>query len=147
MGEDVQLRFFRRKHVLPEKFRPLEVSGRVQFSGHLDELALREFYHSCDLVIQNGRFAGWANMFSEAMACGVPVICTNPGTLAIAEHRKTAIVLEKSDAKSLSRAVRLIDDDPAEASKMDTAARQRICEFDWRDYTHELLRLCTAQLE
>ena len=144
MPEDVHLRFFREKQVLPEEFRSLEVSGRVQFLGYLDEVALRDFYHSCDVVIHNERFAGWANMVAEAMACGVPVICIKPGTLAIAEHRKTAIVLENADAKSLLQAVRFISEHPAEALKMTAAAREHICHFDWSEYALKLLRLCNA---
>ena len=142
--EEVHLRFFRKKQVLPEEFRPLEASGRVRFLGHLDEAALRNFYHSCDVVIHDERFAGWANMVAEAMACGVPTICTKHGTLAIAEHLKTAIVLEKADAESLSQAVRFISEHPGKALEMSAAAREHICHFDWREYTRELLRLCGA---
>lgn len=141
LPEGVELQFFNKVHKLPSEYDDLLKSGRVKFLGKLNERQLRDFYHNCDCVIHNEKFAGWANIVAEAMACGVPVVCTNPGTLALAKHLETAIVIPKADAKTLLKAVKYIAEHPGKANKMATNARAHVCALDWRDYSKKLLGL------
>lgn len=142
MPKQVELRLFNMKKKLPDQYAHLIGEGRVKLLGKLDETALRDFYHGCDCVVHYEKFAGWANIAAEAMACGVPVICTRPGTAAFAEQGKTAIMIDRLDADTLEAAVRQVGQHPGKAHRMAARARDRISAYDWRDYTQSLLSIC-----
>ncbi len=57
----------------------LGVAERVHFTGAVDPEQLRYFYSAADLFVLPTRFEGWANVFLEAFACGVPVVTTEVG--------------------------------------------------------------------
>jgi len=144
LPEKVELRLFNHVHKVPNEFQHLVDAGRVKFLGKLSEPQLRDFYHECDCLIHNEKFAGWANIVAEAMACGVPVICTKPGTLALAKHEETALVIERADAVSLVKAVRTVAEHPGKTFKMATYARDHVCNYDWQTYSQKLIEICES---
>lgn len=117
-------------------------AGRLQLVGRLDAAALPAFYAGVDIVVHTETFAGWANLAAEAMASGVPLICTPHGTTAFACHRDTALVLEAASAQHIVAAVSDLSADPAAAASMAERARRRIIAFDWTEYTGRLAALC-----
>ena len=48
--------------------------------------------------------AGWSNPTAEAMACGVPVACTEAGTTDFAIDGETALVVGVGDHIALANA-------------------------------------------
>ncbi len=57
----------------------LGVSGRVHFLGTLPPAELKWPLSAADVFVLATRNEGWANVFLEAMACGLPVVTTNVG--------------------------------------------------------------------
>ncbi len=57
----------------------LGVADRVIFTGHVapDELYIP--LSAADVFVLSTRYEGWANVFLEAMACGLPVVTSNVG--------------------------------------------------------------------
>jgi len=117
-------------------------SGRLQLVGRLDEQALPGFYAAVDIVVHTEEFAGWANLAAEAMASGVPLVCTTHGTAAFARNRDTALVLDEVSAGSIADAVTALCADPAATAAMVSNARAQICSYDWTSYTGRLAGLC-----
>ena len=138
---DVRLRLFGEAHGLAERAPDLLASGALQWDGVLDDSALPGFYAAVDCVVHTEIFAGWANLAAEAMASGVPVVCTPHGTGAFAEHDETALVVAEPMAEAIAAAVRRLQDDPALAIRLARNARRRITRFSWTAYSAELLRL------
>src|SRR5262249_3630973 len=64
-----------------------------EFLLNLAQAELPGLYSSCDVFVSAERRAGWNNTVAEAMACGLPVVCTQSGTLDLARHRETAWVV------------------------------------------------------
>lgn len=64
---------------LREQVRSLGLSERVRFLGHLPPEALQVPYSAADVFVLSTRYEGWANVFLEAMACGLPVVTTDVG--------------------------------------------------------------------
>lgn len=117
-------------------------SGRLQLCGELEEHELRAFYQSVDLVVHTEQFAGWANLVAEAMACGVPVICTRHGTRAFALHDETACVIDEPCASALAGAIAELTQDPERMQALARQARAHIETYDWTHYAASLAGLC-----
>jgi hypothetical protein len=85
--------------------------------------------------------AGWANLVAEAMASGVPVVCTPHGTAAFAQHDETALVVLEPTPSALGAAVLRLRADRALSSRLAERARTGIEGYSWDSYARQLLRL------
>lgn len=64
---------------LKEQVRNLELCDQVHFLGSLAPEELKVPLSSADVFVLATRNEGWANVFLEAMACGLPVVTTDVG--------------------------------------------------------------------
>ena len=118
----------------------LVASGRLELPGPMDESALRAFYHGVDCVVSSEAHAGWANLAAEAMACGVPVVCTGHGTSAFARNEETALVVDAPSAPMIAAAIERLRGDAALCRRLAERARDAIAAFSWERYSRELLQ-------
>lgn len=110
-----------------------------RFYLDLSQPQLAMVYRGADVFVSAERRAGWSNTCAEAAASGLPVVCTESGTLDFAEHGESALVVGTRGARSVRRALERIDDDPALARRLGGEARRRILRFTWE-------RLCDTML-
>jgi glycosyltransferase involved in cell wall biosynthesis len=59
--------------------RELGIDDAVVFAGPQPPDALRQWLSAADVFVLATRNEGWANVFLEAMACGLPVVTTRVG--------------------------------------------------------------------
>lgn len=64
---------------LREQVQQLGLGERVRFLGQVAPDELRLVYSAGDLFVLATRFEGWANVFLEASACGLPIVTTRVG--------------------------------------------------------------------
>ncbi|MEA3642875.1 MAG: glycosyltransferase [Lamprobacter sp.] len=64
---------------LRQQVKQLGLINRVHFLGQLPPEQLRFVYSAGDLFVLATRFEGWANVFLEASACGLPIVTTRVG--------------------------------------------------------------------
>ena len=138
---DVTLRLFGPPGDLASLGRDLIEQGRLELVGVLDEPSLAVFYTGVDVVVHTEQSAGWANLAAEAMAAGTPLICTPHGTLAFAEHDKTASVIPEATPGSVIAAIERLQSTPELANVLARAGRTRIQAFSWTTYADRLLTL------
>ena len=68
-----------------------------------------------------------SNVLLEAMAAGIPIVCTNSGSNAeFVLHERTGLVVQRDDAEALMHALLRLAQAPAERRTMGAAARQRV---------------------
>jgi glycosyltransferase involved in cell wall biosynthesis len=115
--------------------------GRLELIGPLHGDDLYRFYHDVDCVVSAATVAGWCNLAAEAMASGVPVICTPHGTGAFARHEDTALIVETPTLPALAGAVRRVMEDPTLCQRMAARGRSTIAAYSWETYTRQLLAL------
>jgi len=136
-----RIKLFGHYGLLGEPYAKFVKEGRLEFVGPLGPDELLAFYHSVDCVVHTEEFAGWANLVAEAMACGLPVICTRHGTGAFAVHRRNAIVLDRPAPQRIAEAVLRLSKNPIRCENLATAGRRTIIDFSWDRYTQQFLQL------
>jgi glycosyltransferase involved in cell wall biosynthesis len=84
----------------------LGVAARVHFLGALAPDELKGPLSAADVFVLSTRNEGWANVFLEAMACGLPVISTDVGGNAEVVCRpELGTIVPFGDAEALARAL------------------------------------------
>ena len=128
-------------HGLAAKHPDLLASGRLELTGPLRGDALSRFYRNVDCIAMTETHAGWSNLVAEAMASGVPVVCTPKGTAAIACHEETALVVNSPTPDALAAALLRLRGDAALCRRLTEGARASITNHSWDTYARELLKL------
>lgn len=84
----------------------LGVAARVHFLGTLAPAELKWPLSAADVFVLSTRNEGWANVFLEAMACGLPVVSTDVGGNAEVVCRpELGTIVPFGDAAALERAL------------------------------------------
>jgi glycosyltransferase involved in cell wall biosynthesis len=139
-GRCVRLLFFDTQVGLDRRDpRPLVRTG-VPFDFHLNlpQERMAWLYAQADVFVSAERRAGWSNTCAEAMACGLPVVCTPSGTRDFAEDGRTALVVPRPSPRLLARRIERLMFDPALRGDLARAGRERILSFRWEALAERL---------
>jgi glycosyltransferase involved in cell wall biosynthesis len=117
-----------------------QVRSRVPLEYHLNlsQADLAKLYASCHLFVAAERKAGWSNTVAEAMACGVPVVCTRSGTRDLALHRRTAWTVRWRHPWFLKRGIRTLFEDAPLAERLQHNAQRHVQQFSWPHVVDQL---------
>ena len=86
--------------------RTLGLDDRVHFVGPLPNDRLKVPLSAADVFVLATSYEGWANVFLEAMACGLPVVTTNVGGNAqVVNDRSLGRIVPFGDAQRLQEAI------------------------------------------
>jgi glycosyltransferase involved in cell wall biosynthesis len=86
--------------------RQLGIDDAVVFAGPQPPDALRQWLSAADVFVLATRNEGWANVFLEAMACGLPVVTTRVGGNAeVVNAPDLGIVVPFGDEPALEAAI------------------------------------------
>lgn len=127
-----------------EELRARARGKRVEFRLDCDDAQLVEAYRRARCVVLPSVYRDFyggvtqipellGQTLLEAMACGVPVICTDVASLPeIVEHGVTGLVVPPNDPLALGDAIRWMIANPAEATSMGSRGRDRVLtRFSW----------------
>lgn len=125
-----------------------DVQSTVPVEFHLNRTQedLAALYSSCDVFVSAERRAGWNNTVAEAMACGLPVVCTRSGTLDLARHGETAWVARWRHPWWLARGMTALWRDPAMRHRFRLAAAAEVAAFEWSRVADRLLSVVHDRL-
>lgn len=91
---------------LRQQVRELALESCVVFAGPQPPDALRQWLSAADIFVLATRNEGWANVFLEAMACGLPVVTTRVGGNAeVVNAPELGAVVPFGDEPALEAAV------------------------------------------
>lgn len=96
---------------------------RVRLAGVVVPATLDKLYESADLFVMPSLYEGYGMVLAEAMARGLPIICTTGGAAAETVPDHAALKVAPGDAKALSRAL-------ADAMA-DKKLRARLADASW----------------
>jgi glycosyltransferase involved in cell wall biosynthesis len=103
----------------------------VEFHLNLPQAELAALYTTCDVFVSAERRAGWNNTVAEAMACGVPVVCTTSGTRDLAVHRDTAWVVRWRHPWFLAAGLAALARDRELRTRLRRQALERVASYSW----------------
>ncbi|ADC73008.1 glycosyl transferase group 1 [Thioalkalivibrio sp. K90mix] len=91
---------------LRQQVQSLGLQDRVWFLGPVAPDALRFVYSAGDLFVLATRFEGWANVFLEASACGLPIVTTDVGGNAeVVASEQVGLIVPYGDHDALRAAI------------------------------------------
>lgn len=89
------------------------LSGRVIFSGEVDDDEVARLLARCDMFVAPSRFESFGLMNLEAMRFGKPVISTNVnGIASVIHNNKEGILVEPGNPAALAKAILDLAADP-----------------------------------
>lgn len=124
------------------------VAERVHFLGELSDEAVTALYHAADVFVlpSTNRAETFGIVQLEAMACGLPVICTElgTGTSYVNQHGVTGLVVPPQNPEALAAALRQLLEHPEQRRAFGAAGRRRVEQAFTRE---EMLRRTLAFYE
>ncbi len=124
----------------------LRLSDRVLFLGEVSDEDLPVYYHACDVFVlpASERSEAFGTVQIEAMASGLPVVCTEleTGTSYVNVHGQTGWVVPPRDPSALAAAIGDLLRDEPKRRRMGEHARERAqAEFSLESMTGRVLAL------
>ncbi|MBO0741130.1 MAG: glycosyltransferase family 4 protein [Hyphomicrobiaceae bacterium] len=95
---------------------------RIALAGPVDKDRLADLYASADVFLMASLYEGYGMVLAEAMARGLPVVCTSGGAAAETVPDCAAIKVPPGDERALTRAIERILDDAELRQRMAQAA-------------------------
>jgi glycosyltransferase involved in cell wall biosynthesis len=106
----------------------LGLQDKVIFKGYVTQEELGSYFQNALAYVFPSANEGFGLPVLEAFSFGLPVIVSNQSALVeVAEG--AAIVLEKNDAETLTRSMKLLVDDPDLRKRLSEKGRIRLKEF------------------
>ncbi len=115
------------------------LSNDFYFKKGIPQDKIAEFLSKGRVFADSHVRGGWCNPVAEAMACGVPVVCTNiPCNEDFAIHGRTALLVEPGDWQKMREYIELLLTDIDLYNDLRDEGLARIAKFDYRLVTPKL---------
>ena len=109
---------------LERAMRQMAHDDRVRFLGHRSDIP--DLLAAADVFVFPSLFEGIGGACIEAMALGLPVVCSDlPGMREVIEHGRSGLLVEPANADALAQATGALLDDPERAEAMGRRGRER----------------------
>lgn len=108
---------------LAEQVRAAGLAPRISIIGTVGDSALSRLYSSADVFVMPSLFEGYGMVLAEAMARGLPIVCTTGGAAAETVPGEAALKVPPGDAAALSAALQRV--------MTDAGLRQSMAKASW----------------
>jgi len=126
---------YREVHEVVEQ---LSLQDRVVFLGQVPEDDLPALYSGAALFVFPSLYEGFGLPLLEAMACGVPVVCSSTSSLPEIAGR-AAVTVDPLDASQLTRALEWVLGDADLRASMREEGLKQAARFSWERTAKETL--------
>jgi len=133
----VRLLLVGREGALPGLMKRLkpETRARIDYAGFRQPAGLPELFARADALVLPSRYDGWGVVVNQALAAGLPVICSDAvasGDDLIGPH-ENGLIVPAGDSGALASALRELASDPSRAALWGQESRRRSFGFTPQD--------------
>ncbi|WP_186419579.1 glycosyltransferase family 4 protein [Bosea sp. CS1GBMeth4] len=119
------------------------LSGRIRLAGVLGQAELDAAYASADLFVMPSLFEGYGMVLTEALARGLPILCTTGGAAAKTAPDAAALKVPPGDVAALRAGLaRLLDDGQERSRRADAAWHAAGALPRWRETATIVAEVC-----
>ena len=123
----------------------LGLGGRILFAGFVPDEELVYLYNRAYALVQPSLMEGFGLPPVEAMACGIPVICSLAGSLPEVVG-DAGVFFDPRDVEAMAGTIRRLLAHPAERDRLATRALGRSARFSWSSSARSLIE-CFEELD
>ena len=116
------------------------IEGHVHYMGNLNDNDLNLVYNLSDILVFPSLYEGFGWPPLEAMACGMPVVCSSRGSLGEVVGN-SATLIEPCDYKGIAEAIMTLMSDPNIRQSKIEQGFNNIKRFDWKKMAEEVLAI------
>ncbi len=116
----------------------LNIADAVQWTGYVSDNDLVSLYQKADALVHPSRYEGFGLQVVEAMACGLPVICSNAGALPEVAG-DAALLVAPDDIDGFAREIESVLTDPSLADTLSRKGPPQSAHFTWRTTAEKTL--------
>ncbi len=116
----------------------LGVDSAMTWTGYLTDDELVAVYQDADLLVHPSRYEGFGLQVAEAMRCGIPVVCSNSGSLPEVAG-DAAILLDPDDVDGFTAAIERVLTTPDLALSLREKGLRQAAQFTWERTARETL--------
>lgn len=102
--------------------RETELGPRIVVAGPAAQEQLEAHYAAADVFVLPSLYEGYGMVLAEAMARGLPIVCTTGGAAAATVPDAAALKVPPGDVQALGSAIQRVLDDPPLRRRMSDAA-------------------------
>ena len=130
---------------LESQIAEASLGDRIRLLGARSEAELDEIYATSDIFVMPSLFEGYGMVLGEAMARGLPIVCTTGGAAAETAPNAAALKVPPGDAAAFGTAVaRLLDDAMLRATMADAAWQAGMMLPSWDDAAKRIAAVLKA---
>jgi len=118
----------------------LGMTEAVLFPGFIPSDELPDWYRAAELFVYPSLLEGFGLPVLEAMACGIPVVCSQAdGLLEVVGS--AAVTFAAEDEAALTSILRSLSANPAQRAHLRTLGLAQAAHFAWRKAAQQMLAL------
>ena len=130
---------------LESQIAEAKLGERIRILGARSEAELEDIYATADIFVMPSLFEGYGMVLGEAMARGLPIVCTTGGAAAETAPNAAALKVPPGDAAAFSTAVaRLLDDASLRRDMADAAWSAGLLLPTWDDAAKRIAAVLKA---
>jgi len=119
------------------------LDDRITLAGAVPDATLAEAYDRADLFVMPSLFEGYGMVLTEALARGLPILCTTGGAAAETVPDEAAVKVAPGDADALAKGLVTLIDDAARRARLGDAAWAAAGSLPrWRDTAATVAEIC-----
>jgi glycosyltransferase involved in cell wall biosynthesis len=119
---------------------PDDVREQIAVFPRVDQSTLARLYRDADVFVFPSLYEGFSRAIVEAMASGLPIVCTPVGVAGDAlKHEESALFIAKRSAPAIADAVRRLRDDPVLAATLARAAGEKALDYTLHDVSRRTI--------
>lgn len=122
----------------PNSSKLLGQHSNIYCKSSVPESELIDYYRTASIMVSPMLDTTANNAILESLACGLPIVATDVGSIRDYLTPDCAVLVPLNDARKMADSVLGLLEEPAERKKMSEKSREQSCKFSWPNVLNKL---------